>query len=229
MISVVIPTLNAEASLGETLNALIPAAVEGVVREVIIVDGGSSDHTLKIADASGATIVHAPSGRGAQLMAGAKTAKGTWLLFLHADTVLEAGWSREAAVFMERVDRGKLQPTAAAFRFALDDHSWQPRLVEAGVAFRSSVLKLPYGDQGLLIQRALHDEVGGFHALPLMEDVDLVRRLGRRRIVTLRTAAVTSAVRYRRDGYALRVLRNLTCLMLYRLGVPIDTIMRIYR
>jgi rSAM/selenodomain-associated transferase 2 len=228
MISVVIPTLNAEGPLGETLNALIPSVVEGLVREVIIVDGGSTDGTLFIADASGATILKAPVGRGSQLQVGAAAARSPWLLFLHADTVLETGWSREAAMLIERVGRGKLRPTAAAFRFALDDLGWKPRVIETGVGFRSSVLKLPYGDQGLLISRALYDEIGGFRPLPLMEDVDIVRRIGRRRIVTLRACAVTSAVRYQKDGYVVRVARNLSCLFLYTIGVPVRLITRIY-
>lgn len=228
MISVVIPTLNAEATLGDALTALIPAVVEGIVREVIIVDGGSSDRTLRIADASGATILKTTAGRGTQLAAGAAAARGTWLLFLHADTVLEAGWVREASHLMERVEAGKWPAVAAAFRFVLDDMGLMPRLVEAGVGLRSHMLKLPYGDQGLLMPRSLHDEVGGYRALPLMEDVDLVRRIGRRRMRILRSGAVTSAVRFQRDGYGLRVLRNLTCLVLYSLGAPMAWVKRIY-
>jgi rSAM/selenodomain-associated transferase 2 len=228
MISVILPTLNAEATLGDTLSALVPAVVEGVVREVIIVDGGSTDGTLKIADATGATVLTAPAGRGGQLMAGAAAARGPWLLFLHADTILEPGWSREATLLMERVDSGKLPPTAAAFRFALDDLGWKPRIIEAGVGFRSSILKLPYGDQGLLISHALYNEIGGYRALPLMEDVDIVSRLRYRRIVTLRSNAITSAVRYQRDGYLVRVMRNLSCLLLYCIGVPVRVITRIY-
>ena len=228
MISVVIPTLNAELTLGDTLNALIPAAVEGIVREVIIVDGGSKDATLRIADAAGATIIETEPGRGNQLKTGGAAARGPWLLFLHADTVLDPGWSREASHLMERVDTGKWPPMAAAFRFALDDIGWRPRIVEAGVGFRSTVLKSPYGDQGLLLPSSLYAEAGGFRPLSLMEDVDLVRRIGRRRIVTLRTAAVTSAVRYRRDGYAMRTARNMTCRLLYHLGVSDRVIARIY-
>ena len=95
MITVVIPTLNAEQSLAATLSSLVPAVVDGVVRQVIIVDGGSSDRTLKIAEDSGADIVRASKGRGQQLAAGARQAKLNWLLFLHADTILDAGWERE--------------------------------------------------------------------------------------------------------------------------------------
>lgn len=152
-----------------------------------------------------------------------------WLMFLHADTVLEPGWEREIAAFTERVDIGQRPEAAAAFRFALDDLGLKPRLLEAGVALRCALLRLPYGDQGLVIPRRLYQACGGFRELPLMEDVDLVRRLGRARTVMLRSRAVTSAARYRRDGYAGRVLRNLTCLALFYLRMPTRVIERIYR
>ena len=107
MISVVIPTLNAEATLGGTLSALVPAAVDGLVREVIVVDGGSGDRTKEIVDQAGARLLVERPERGRQLAAGAARARFPWLLFLHADTVLEPGWEREAAGFMERVDTGE--------------------------------------------------------------------------------------------------------------------------
>lgn len=228
MISVVIPTLNAESTLAATLSALIPAAVEGLVREVIIVDGGSTDQTLRIADGSGAEIVRSTSGRGNQLVAGAARAKFPWLLFLHADTVLDPGWERDVSAFMERVDDGRRPPAAAAFGFALDDTGMAPRLVEAMVRLRSGLLHLPYGDQGLLIPRPLYTEVGGFKPMPLMEDVDLIRRLGRRRLVMLRPRATTSAARYRSAGYLPRIARNQLCLALYFLAVPVERIRPIY-
>lgn len=228
MISVVIPTLNAERTLPEALAALVPAAVDGVVREVVVVDGGSSDHTRKVADISGAEFLLSKPGRGQQLAHGARAAKGGWLLFLHADTVLEEDWHREAASFIQAVESGDIEPSAAAFRFRLDDKGLRPRLLEAVVRARCSLLRLPYGDQGLLISRKLYMEVGGFRDLPIMEDVDLVRRIGRRRTTLLTADAVTSADRYRRDGYLRRALRNLTCLALYRAGLPINTIQRLY-
>jgi rSAM/selenodomain-associated transferase 2 len=228
MISVIIPTLNAEALLAQTLSALVPAAVDGLVREVIVVDGGSSDATGAIAGQAGATFVARSGGRGYQLMAGAHRARFPWLLFLHADTVLEAGWEREAAAFMQAIDTGKQPPAAAAFRFALDDAGLRPRLMERLVALRCALLRLPYGDQGLLIGKPLYDEVGGYGSHPLMEDVDLVLRLGRRRLAMLRSRAVTSAVRYRRDGYVRRSMRNLFCLILFFLRVPTTVIRRVY-
>ena len=228
MISVIIPTLNAEAFLAQTLAALVPAAVDGLVKEVIVIDGGSSDATATIADEAGATFLARSGGRGYQLMAGAHRARFPWLLFLHADTVLESGWEHEAAAFMAAIDTGKRPPAAAAFRFALDDAGLRPRLLERLVALRCALLRLPYGDQGLLIGRPLYGEVGGYGSHPLMEDVDLVLRLGRRRLAMLRTRAVTSSARYHRDGYARRSLRNLFCLLVFFLRVPTTVIRRVY-
>ena len=228
MISVVIPTLNAGDSLAATLAALVPAAVDGVVREVVIADGGSTDVTAKIAEDAGAVLVRSAPGRGTQLKEGACRARGAWLLFLHADTVLEPGWEREVGALISRVESGSRAPTAATFRYALDDIGLKPRLLETMVGLRCLLFRFPYGDQGLLISRRLYDQIGGYKDMPLMEDVDIVRRLGRRRLILMRSRAVTSAARYRKNGYALRIARNLSCLTLYYLRVPLHHIRRLY-
>jgi rSAM/selenodomain-associated transferase 2 len=228
MISVVIPTLNADDGLAACLTALVPAAIQGMVREVIVVDGGSSDRTHKIVEQAGAELVHTKPGRGEQLGLGAARARQPWLLFLHADTVLETGWEREVAAVIERIDSGRRAPTAAAFRFTLDDLGFWPRMIEAGVAIRCALFRLPYGDQGLLIPRSIYQQAGGYGRLPLMEDVEFARRIGRKRMIMLRSRAVTSAVRYRRDGYLRRSARNLSCLALFFLRVPPRLIARLY-
>ena len=228
MISVVGPTLNAETHLAETLTSLVPAAVDGLVREVVVADGGSSDRTLEIADGAGAEIIRCETGRGAQLKAGAARARFPWLLFLNADTYLDIGWEREASLNIERVESGRRRMSAASFRFALDDEGLLPRTLETLVSLRTGLLKLPYGDQGLLISRSLYDEVGGFDSLPLMEDVDLVRRLGRKRLAVLNARAVSGGEPYRRDGYVARMARSQACLGLYLIGVPVTTIANLY-
>lgn len=228
MISVVIPTLNAESHLARALTALVPAAVSGLVSEVIIADGGSTDATESIAESAGAVFLKVEHGRGQQLRAGARQARCRWLLFLHADTVLQPPWEDEAVRFMRAVDLGETAEAAAAFRFALDDSGPWARLLEAAVHLRCLILRLPYGDQGLLISRKLYDEMGGFRPLSLMEDVDMVRRLRRRRIALLPAKALTSSRRYRSGGYGFRTLRNVTCLTLYYLRVPSRYIVKLY-
>lgn len=218
-LTVIVPTLNAGATLAAALASVAGAA------EIIVSDGGSTDETLAIAEAAGARIVAGPPGRGRQLQAGADAATGEWLLFLHADTVLVAGWRQAAG---EHVRAHATPGQAACFRFSLDDLGWQARVLETLVAIRCAVFSLPYGDQGLLISRALFDDIGGFADLPMMEDVDLVRRLGRRRLARLPIAARTSADRWRRDGWARRSLRNLLCLTLYFVGVAPARIARLY-
>ena len=216
-LSLIIPTLNAEPDL----RALLPT-LDGVA-EIIVADGGSTDGSAEVAGEAGARVVLVPRGRGRQLAAGAQAATCEWLLFLHADTRFGPGW-REAVALHMAGEPDK----AACFRFRLDGAAWQARLIERGVAARVSWLGLPYGDQGLLISRALYNEVRGYAPLPLMEDVDFVRRIGRRRLRVLPVDAVTSAKRWRRDGWFRRSGRNALCLGLYLAGVRPEKIARLY-
>ncbi|HVB81556.1 MAG TPA: TIGR04283 family arsenosugar biosynthesis glycosyltransferase [Candidatus Binataceae bacterium] len=218
-LSVIIPTLNAARSLPATLAAL------GEAGDIVVADGGSTDDTLEVAIALGARTVGAAAGRGLQLIAGEAIAHGPWLLFLHADTILEAGWRDEVGGFMSDPANST---RAATFRFALDDESREARRLEALVAWRVTMLGLPYGDQGLLIHREFYQSLGGFRPWPLMEDVDFIRRIGHHRVTVFRSAARTSAERWRQDGWKRRSLRNITCLTLYFVGVPPRLIARLY-
>jgi rSAM/selenodomain-associated transferase 2 len=228
MISVIIAAHNSEHTLAATLTALVPAAIDGIVGQVIVVDAGSADGTAKIADLAGADVVSGAPGRGGQLAQGAAQARFPWLLFLNADTVLEEGWERSAVAFMRRIDRGERPPAAGAFAFRLDDQGFAPRLLERLTHVRCKLSPMPYGDQGLLIPRQLFDEVGGYRNLPVLEDVDLARRLGRRRLAMLDARAITSPEPYRRDGYLLRAMRNQICHALFGMGLPVNVIARIY-
>ncbi|MGZ5921989.1 MAG: glycosyltransferase [Rhizomicrobium sp.] len=212
MISVIIPTLNAERLLPRCFDSLIAAAVRGVVREVIVADGGSSDASLAIADAAGAHIVAAGKGRAAQMTAGAVVAKCDWLLFLYPETSLEQGWEMEAESFIDQAVMER--PRAAVFRFALEDFGGEARRAEAKAALRTALLALPYGDQGLLIPKRLYVKLGGYRALADIADADLVRRIGRRRLVSLRARAVNIA-REPRNG-----LRSMALTVLHALRVP---------
>jgi rSAM/selenodomain-associated transferase 2 len=222
-LAVIIPTLDAADHLAATMAALMSdAAVE---RETIVADGGSRDGTRELAEQLGARVVTAAPGRGGQLAVGAGATSAPWLLFLHADSRLARGWAGDVLTFAgDPANRAR----AAAFRLRFDDGAPAARRLERLVAWRCRVLGLPYGDQGLLIAREFYERIGGFRGLPLMEDVDLIRRIGRARIVMLPSAVATSAARYRRDGYVRRSARNLLCLGLYLAGVPAHRLVRLY-
>ncbi len=225
VLSIIIPTLNAGKTLPATLRTLA-GADDTLTTEIIVVDGGSIDDTSVVAERGGAIFIEAGRGRGPQLAAGADAAAGEWLLFLHADTQPATGWREAVAAFIG--DRRNAQ-RAAYFRFRLNDAAGLARALEAGVAVRNRLFGMPYGDQGLLVSREFYGEIGGYRALPLMEDVEIVGRIGRRKLTRLSVDAVTSAERYRRDGYLVRPLRNLFCLGLYSIGVPPRYIANIYR
>jgi len=220
-LSVVIPTLNAETALADTIQS-----VRDFSLEIVVADGGSTDDTMGIADKSGAKIVTSEKGRGRQLRAGGAAATGDWLLFLHADTRLTGGWAGEVLAFITDPDNTE---RAAVFAYWLDDPAPQARRVERLVAWRTRCLGLPFGDQGLLISRVFYDSLGGFRDMPLMEDIDIVRRIGRRRLAVLQSFAVTSADKYQRGGWWARPVRNVCCQTLYFLGMPPSVLVRIYR
>lgn len=225
-LSIVVPALDEAAAIGQLLADLAPLLGTGQEDEIVVVDGGSSDATAAIAAAAGARVVGAARGRGVQLRAGAAAAGGDWLLFLHADVRV----SRLAlALALDRVAADR-RDEAHWFRLAIDGQGVALRVVERAANLRSRLLGLPYGDQGLLVHRALYDAVGGFDAVPLMEDVALVRRLGRAgRLVEIHASLVVSARRWQRDGVLRRTLRNQGILLRWLLGASPERLAERYR
>lgn len=217
MIGVVIPALNEAGFLPDLL-----ADLRGLARtlsvDVVVADGGSSDETPAAAAAAGARVLAAPRGRARQLNAGAEVARGEWLLFLHADSRLPAAARR--VLLAAIVDEPDL--SAAVFRFAIDLPAPWKAFIELGQALRQRLSGLPYGDQGLLIRRELFRAVGGYADIPIMEDVDMIRRMKRRgfEIRTLRAALLTSGRRYRAHGVLRTWLANVLLISLYLVGVP---------
>jgi len=220
-VSVIIPTLQAAPALPACLGALVEGLEADMIREVIVSDGGSTDATRAIADAAGAQVVTGPASRGGQLRRGAAAAQGAWLLVLHADTVLPTGWSRAA--------RARMQAGGpAAFRLSFDRAGLRPWLVAGWANLRSRLFGLPYGDQGLLIPRAVYDAAGGYPDIPLMEDVALARAL-KRRIALMPLAVTTASDRYARAGWLRRGARNLGTLARYLCGADPDRLAARYR
>ncbi|MEH6745157.1 TIGR04283 family arsenosugar biosynthesis glycosyltransferase [Hyphomonas sp.] len=223
-LSIIIPTLNAAGDLPDCLQALMPGLELGLIREVIVSDGGSEDATPRIAGDTGATFLTGAKGRGAQLAAGANAARGDWLLFLHADTILSPDWAERAAHHMER--RAK---SAAAFTLKYRSDDRAARWLEARANRRARIFGLPYGDQGLLLSRKLYEAVGGFADVPLMEDVMIARALGKKRLVLLSAEARTSAEKYERDGWRKRAWSNAWLLTRFLMGVSPETLAKAYR
>ena len=220
-ISVIIPTLNAEGTLPKCLEGLMEGLEAGLIREVIVSDGGSTDATGAIAQGWGAEILHGAASRGGQLRRGCAAAQAEWLLVIHADTVFQAGWSHA-------VRRHLTTPERAGW-FALGfDHSGMAAKLVAGWANLRSRLGLPYGDQALLISTTLYSELGGYPDQPLMEDVAIARRLSGK-LVRLDGVARTSADKYIAQGWVKRGGRNLLTLVRYFAGVDPDKLAARYR
>ena len=209
-ISIIIPTCN-EA---ENLSELLPELLDIPDVEVLVVDGNSSDDTVNKATALGAKVLRVPPGRALQMNAGAQTARGEILLFLHGDTRLTPGFA------------GKIYETlnapgvvAGAFTLKIDAKGNGLRIIEKLANFRSRFLQMPYGDQGIFLKAAMFSALGGFPALPIMEDFELARRLKRKgRIKILSQAATTSGRRWKKLGVLRTTVINQIIIIAYLLG-----------
>jgi len=207
---VVIPTLDEAAHIPACLGSV---GVQAGHVETIVVDGGSTDDTSAIAEASGATVLRSPRGRGTQLNSGARAAFGEILLFLHADTVLHPG-------ALSGVRAALADKSVVGGTFTLRFDCGEPLLRVYAYCTRFPFRLFQYGDQGIFVRRATFEAVGGFREWPLMEDVDFLSRLraaGRTVIVPL--PVTTSARRFARHGVVRQQLRNAALVLLFQLGV----------
>ncbi|HWQ34983.1 MAG TPA: TIGR04283 family arsenosugar biosynthesis glycosyltransferase [Blastocatellia bacterium] len=210
-VSIIIPTLNEAAHLAATL-ARTPSAA---LREVIVVDGGSTDGTVELALAAGARVLLTRANRACQMNTGARNATGNTLLFLHADTLLPPDYA-------EHIERTLTQPDtlAGAFQFRVDGPQRGLRSIEMMTNWRARVLQMPYGDQAIFMRAAVFHRAGGFPALPFMEDFELMRRLRRQgRIGIAPAAVITSARRWLKLGVLKTTLLNQAIITGYLLGV----------
>jgi rSAM/selenodomain-associated transferase 2 len=200
------------------------ATAADLVREVLVVDGGSSDGTTELAALAGARVRRAPACRGCQLAEGVGASTAPWLLLLHADLRLPAHWNLAVAAAIAAGGTG-----AWAFRLSIDGVDPALRLVELAVAVRSRWGQLPYGDQGLLLGRGLYESSGGMAPLPLMEDLEFMLRLRRRaRIHCLGLAVRVDGRRWRRLGVWQTVVSNALLRRAWRRGTPAEWLAQQY-
>jgi rSAM/selenodomain-associated transferase 2 len=219
-ISIVIPVLNEEKSIAETVAALMPLKPH----ELIIVDGGSSDRTYEICNRLDVTVLSSPRGRGLQMNHGARQATGDVLLFLHADTRLPGSSIDDI--------RGALRnPQCVGGRFdvQLDGVHWMLGVIGAMISMRSRMSRVATGDQGIFVRRGIFAELGGYPDIPLMEDVAFSRALKRRGAVAcLRSRVITSARRWEKQGIWRTILRMWLLKLLYLVGVSPVRLKRYY-
>ena len=224
-LSVIIPVYGERRIMGETLRHLSALGAPSPEIEVIVVDGHPSGDTIAAIDVDGVVPLTSPKGRGAQMNAGAAAARGEALLFLHADTMLPVG--AFGGIFKALAD-----PAIAggAFDLGIRSDRLAFRLIERISSCRSRLTRIPYGDQGIFMRRELFAAVGGYPAIPIMEEVALMRRLKARgeRIRFIGGRVMTSARRWERDGILRRTLRNWALILLYLIGVSPEELAKHY-
>lgn len=221
LISIIIPTLNEARNITKTL-----AAISRTARtEVIVVDGGSTDDTVALAESLGARVMKNISSKAGQMNTGANAAIGEVLLFLHADTLLPANFENRIAESLHAHGF-----SAGAFQLRIDSNARGLRLVELIANLRSRYLQMPYGDQAIFLSRTAFNNIGGFPDLPIMEDFELIRRLRRRgKIVMVPESVLTSPRRWMNMGILRTWLINQFIITAYYLGISPNRLAGWYR
>ena len=201
-ISIIIPTINEANNLPLLLSDLSIVKREG---EIIIVDCGSEDKTIDLANIYGAKVFKSKEkNRGLQLDMGANNSSGDWLIFLHADTRLTHDWFRKINSVLNR-NKNYIY----YFKFKINHKKIIYRVLEILVNFRSKYFKQPYGDQGLIIHRTTYFKNNGFREIPLMEDVDFLRRLKNKKdLKGLNSPIFISSRKWERTNIFLQAIRN---------------------
>jgi len=221
VISVIIPALNEERFIAKA----VISAKKAPGIEVIVADGGSSDHTVEIAKKYADRVVLSERGRGIQMNAGAAHAKGKYMLFLHGDTTLPDRWNE---LVIEALEGGA--DMVGAFSFAVSEKSAALNIIAFMANLRAKILSLPYGDQAFFMSSRLFKKINGFAEIPLMEDIEMVRRVRKfGKIAILKAPVITSSRRWEKEGCLYAVARNQLLLFFYLMGVPAERLDRFYR
>lgn len=220
-ISIIIPVFNEINSIGNTLNVILP--IPDI--EIIIVDGGSTDDTVKFCENLGLKVIYSVKGRSLQMNTGAKIATGDILLFLHGDTLLPVNF---AVLITETLRDDHI--IAGAFELKINSPKWGLRWIEKLVKWRSRFLQLPYGDQAIFLRKTTFLEIGGFPEIPIMEDFELMRILSKKgQIKIVPESVITSARRWEKLGIFKTTLINQIVIIAYFLGIKPEKIALWYR
>ena len=209
-ISIVIPTLNSQNTVRKTLASLFEGIEAGIVKELIVVDGGSTDETREIVEECGGKFISSAASRGYQLKKGVNLAKGDFIFALHSDSVLEPGWSEIVKKYFNK-DAGYY------CKLSFDIIHPLASMTSTWANARSLIFNLPYGDQGLLIPRKLLTENGSYSPIPIMEDVELALRF-KGKLFCMPVVITTSSRKYRKNGWLRQGSKNIVRLLRFLLG-----------